>query len=182
MWSRNVAFYISFDNCYYSDMPQVICKVCKKYFYAKPSHLQKGWGKYCSNLCQSNGQKTGKYVNCFRCGKKTYRTQKDKLRSKSGNLFCSKRCQTIWRNSTVFIGEKHANWTGGESSYRSILAKSGQPRLCVKCQQNDHRILAVHHKDKNRKNNSNKNLIWLCHNCHFLVHHYEDESEGFLVT
>jgi predicted HNH restriction endonuclease len=26
--------------------------------------------------------------------------------------------------------------------------------------------------DKNRKNNKIKNLIWLCRNCHFLIHNY----------
>ena len=32
-----------------------------------------------------------------------------------------------------------------------------------------------------RKNNSVSNLIWLCHNCHHLVHHYKNETKNFMV-
>lgn len=132
-------------------MAVVVCLICDKKFYAKPSHIEKGWGKYCSKRCQSSAQKTGKYVRCNQCGKETYRSIKDHKRSKSGNFFCGKSCQTIWRNSTVYIGKYHANWNGGEASYRSIIKKSGRAKICAKCKNADHRVLAVHHKDKNRK-------------------------------
>ena len=33
--------------------------------------------------------------------------------------------------------------------------------------------LEVHHKDKNRRNNTRANLVVLCRNCHSLVHHKE---------
>ncbi|MHA1267983.1 MAG: HNH endonuclease [Candidatus Helarchaeota archaeon] len=34
----------------------------------------------------------------------------------------------------------------------------------------DDRVLAVHHIDSNRRNNSPGNLTWLRRNCHYLVH------------
>jgi len=37
--------------------------------------------------------------------------------------------------------------------------------------------LIVHHIDKNRNNNGIENLIWLCQNCHYLVHHYTDDRK-----
>jgi predicted HNH restriction endonuclease len=47
--------------------------------------------------------------------------------------------------------------------------------VCVLCKVSDKRILAVHHKDNNRKNNKVENLVWLCHNCHILVHHFGED-------
>lgn len=161
-------------------MPLVNCLVCSKEFYIKPNRLDKGWGKYCSNTCKHSAQITGILTECYTCKKTTYKTLKNQSRSKSGKYFCSKSCQATWRN-TLYTQEKHANWTGGESSYRDILRRSGIDILCLKCKSEDVRILAVHHKDKDRSNNAVSNLIWLCHNCHFLVHHYKNEAAGFLV-
>ncbi|MBI4281264.1 HNH endonuclease [Candidatus Uhrbacteria bacterium] len=38
----------------------------------------------------------------------------------------------------------------------------------------NNRVLLVHHIDENRKNNVLSNLVWLCRNCHFLVHKYNE--------
>lgn len=162
-------------------MPKLDCAVCSNEFYAKPSHIKQGWGKYCSKKCQYESAKTGNVVKCFTCGNSVYRSVKEQLRSQSGNYFCSKSCQTSWRNSQLYIGSNHSNWTTGESSYRQRLLRSQTPKFCQKCQTNDSRVLAVHHKDKNRSNNELGNLAWLCHNCHYLVHHYSDEAVGFLT-
>jgi len=160
-------------------MPRIQCAICSNTFYAKPSHIAKGWARYCSKNCQYKGQSTGSMLPCNTCGKPTYKTLTDLRRSKSKLFFCSNSCQTSWRN-TRYSGIKHSNWTTGESSYRQILGRADIPKECCKCHTKDTRILAVHHKDKNRDNNTLVNLMWLCHNCHYLVHHYEDESVGFL--
>ena len=81
----------------------------------------------------------------------------------------------------MFTGDKHGNWNGGTASYKKILLRSDVAQKCAKCNSVDKRILAVHHKDKNRKNNVVSNLIWLCHNCHYLVHHHKNEATGFVV-
>lgn len=162
-------------------MPNVNCIICSSVFYCKPSHSARGWGKYCSKECQYKGMKTGQLFSCYHCKKQTYRTVRDQSNTKSGKFFCNKSCQTIWRNSTLYVGANHANWNGGGASYRSRLLKATLHQACTKCKTMDKRILAVHHKDRNRKNNELSNLIWLCHNCHFLVHHYQEESVGFLV-
>lgn len=163
-------------------MPTVNCRQCTVGFYIKPNRLARGWGKYCSNECKHLGLKTGSLIPCASCQKPSYKIKKAQERSKSGKFFCGKSCQTKWRNSQIYIGDNHANWKGGESSYRHILQRSSLERICAKCKTIDTRILAVHHKDKNRANNALSNLIWLCHNCHFLVHHYTNESKGFLTA
>lgn len=162
-------------------MPTVVCKNCTELFYAKPSWIKNGYGKYCSRKCSSISQKNGKSFNCHICKKVIYRSNKNQNTSKSGKFFCTKSCQTHWRNSEVNIAERHPNWTTGQSSYRERLKRSGRPQTCSKCHSRDTRILAVHHKDKNRDNNKLSNLIWMCHNCHYLVHHYNDEAKGFVV-
>lgn len=152
-------------------MPQVHCKLCTKKFYAKPCHLRLGHGKYCSRHCQYESRKKGKFMPCFICGQKTWKRPKALIKSKSGKFFCSKSCQTKWRNN-FFSGKRHPFWKGGETTYRTILEKSGSKKTCKFCGNNDKRVLAAHHLDCNRKNNKQKNLIWLCHNCHHLVHRY----------
>ena len=154
-------------------MPQVRCKICKKEFYIKPSHQKRGWGKYCSISCRTKSQFKGKTVKCFNCGKRIYRSLGQLRRSKSGEFFCNKSCQTHWRNK-YFIEEKHANWKNGIRTYRNILERSGRKPFCALCKINDKRILTAHHKDRNRNNNKLSNLVWLCLNCHYLVHHHKD--------
>ncbi len=153
-------------------MPYVRCKICDKKFYTKPSYLKLGWGKYCSIKCKRIAQLKGKFVKCHTCGKKTWKAPKALKHSKSGNFFCCKSCQTIWRNQ-YYSGPKHPNWKGGEHrQYRKILLKNGKTPVCQICGLKDKRVLIAHHKDRNRKNQTIENLIWLCLNCHHLVHHY----------
>jgi len=156
-------------------MPQVRCEICKKQFYAKPSWLKRGWGKYCSSKCQYQARLKGKFVNCVICGKKIWRQPHEFKHSKSRKFFCSKSCQTIWRNQ-IFVGPKHPLWKGGgKVKYRNILSRNGIKPKCKLCGCKDKRILVVHHRDKKRSNNTIKNLVWLCLNCHHLVHYYKDQ-------
>jgi hypothetical protein len=163
-------------------VPNIACAVCSKEFYVKPSCLLKGWGKYCSKKCNYQGQKTGSAFPCATCGKPTYKSTAAQQRSVSGKYFCNKSCQTIWRNSVIYIRENHSNWRGGEKSYREFMRRTSADQSCQRCKTSDTRVLAVHHKDRNRRNNVASNLIWLCHNCHYLVHHYREEAPGFVTA
>jgi hypothetical protein len=156
-------------------MPTVLCKVCREQFYAKQNWIEKGWGKYCSRKCQFESQKKGKFMPCSICGKESWKMPKQLVHSKSGKFFCSKSCQTIWRNAIVYVGENHSNWKGGESTYRKVMLEKTPKPICLRCNIKEVRVLTVHHKDKNRKNNSTKNLVWLCMNCHHLVHHSKEQ-------
>ena len=149
-------------------VPKVICKVCNVIFYAKPSHIKLGWGKYCSVTCRNISQFNGNKLRCDICQKEIYRSMARLSHSKSGKFYCSKKCQTLWRNS-FFIEERHPNWTDGISIYQKLLKGAVVPK-CLLCGLKDERILAVHHKDHNTHNNTLINLVWLCYNCHRLVH------------
>ena len=154
-------------------MPIVSCKICRKKFYAKPSHIKKGWGKFCSAKCQYKSYLKGKFVNCNICGKEIWRKPLQLKRSKSKKFFCSKSCQTLWRNRE-FSGFRHPNWKGGLNiEHKNILIRNRIKPICKRCGYKDERVLAVHHLDKNKKHNNVRNLVWLCHNCHHLVHYYQ---------
>lgn len=150
-------------------MLEVKCNICKKVFYVKPSHQKLGYGKYCSIACRGAAQKRGKTVECNICQKEIWKMPRDIKRSKSKLYFCGKSCQTKWRNK-YFSGERHANWKNGEAAYREILKRSDKPLRCEDCGLEDERVLVVHHIDSDRRNNDLENLIWVCCNCHFLVH------------
>ena len=153
-------------------MPIVKCKICDNTFYAKPSQLKLGHGRYCSRQCCTKNQLKGKFVKCDVCCKTVWRMPKDLVKSKSGKYFCSKSCQTLWRNK-YYSGERHPNWRGGEhQEYRSFLIQSKRNPICESCGLDDKRVLIAHHLDKDRSNNNLNNLVWLCVNCHLLVHKY----------
>jgi len=155
-------------------MPDVGCKSCGNVFHAKPSWIRYGHGKYCSPMCQYEGRRAGKTVPCFICKKEAYKPLKQLKASKSGKYFCSKSCQTLWRNTIVFVGPRHANWKNGEHvECRIIMQKHKVEQVCRLCSCKDERVLCVHHRDRDRKNNKISNLVWLCYNCHHLVHNHK---------
>lgn len=156
------------------------CLLCKKEFAVKPSWVKNGHGKYCSAHCQYISARTGKEVGCFVCGKKVYRSGKSLRGSKSKKFFCTRSCQTKWRNA-YFSGTKHANWIHGRASYRTVLLRENISRVCRRCGIDDVRVLAVHHIDRNKNNNKPANLMWLCHNCHHLIHHDKVEELKLMV-
>jgi 5-methylcytosine-specific restriction endonuclease McrA len=47
--------------------------------------------------------------------------------------------------------------------------------ICKRCGTEDKRVLEAHHIDSNRKNNTIQNLVWLCRNCHHLVHNHKEK-------
>ena len=154
------------------------CQKCRAVFFAKPNWVRMGMAKFCSRTCTQLARRTGKIVNCHQCGLEVYKSGKDLRKSKSKNYFCTKKCSLTWHNADRF-GSKHQNWKFASFAYKSRMRRSAQKEVCVLCQSHDSRILAVHHIDQNRKNNQLKNLAWLCHNCHFLVHHYPLYKQKF---
>lgn len=150
-------------------MPQVNCKLCEKDFYAKPSWIKIGNGKYCSMGCSQKSQMSGAYFSCEICKKQVWRIPSKIRHSKSGKVFCDKSCQALWRNK-FYSGPLHPFWDGGKNIYRKVLTATGKPIVCRSCGYDDEKVLLAHHIDKNRKNNVAKNLEWLCRNCHYLVH------------
>jgi len=152
-------------------MPVINCKHCGSEFKRKLSQINYAKENFCSSFCQHESRKSGQIKDCFICRQKIYRQNKFLKQSQTGKFFCSKECSLVWQNSE-FVGDKHPNWTTGEYSYRTVLKKTKDIQECCQCGKDDKRILIAHHLDKNRKNNKAENLVWLCRNCHHLIHYY----------
>jgi hypothetical protein len=156
--------------CYINCMVKRKCRICNKELFIKESHAKKGWGKYCSKECQAKAQIRGRWVECNYCGKRIWRTPKDFKRSKTKKFFCSVSCHCSWENKNIRCGENAPNWIAGQTVYRRLLRRYDKVEKCNKCGIDDKRILVVHHRDSNRRNNDVENLEWLCRNCHYLAH------------
>ena len=155
-------------------MENVACNFCNKEFKKKKSQISLSLKNYCSRICSEKGRKKGKMVKCFVCKKSVYKKLKDIKLSKSGKYFCGHICSNTWIGEQQRT-ENHPNWISGKASYKNLLRRTDSMKECVLCKKDDIRVLCVHHLDKNRKNNKIENLIWLCQNCHFLVHNYKKE-------
>jgi hypothetical protein len=55
-------------------------------------------------------------------------------------------------------------------AYRKIVQDAGALTECARCGYDNSLVLEVHHKDRDRENNSIENLEVLCANCHKLEH------------
>ncbi len=154
-------------------MVNISCDFCSKKFFRKPSQIKKYKNCFCSTDCQYEARKNGAYINCFICKKQTYKKQRDLLQSQSKKYFCGYSCSNKWHGSK-FAGDKHPNWINGRFSYKKILLRTRVKKICFLCNTRNIQVLVAHHIDQNRENNDSKNLIWLCRNCHHLVHNYRD--------
>lgn len=148
------------------------CKYCGKHFYVKPSHRKSGKGIYCSRRCSDLGGRRGQVVSCEQCRDEFYASPKQIRRSKSKKFFCSKICYLKYK-AIHYVWSGHPMWKTGESAYYDTMRRIRKP-ICNRCKIRKIRVLVVHHVDKNRKNNVLSNLVWLCRNCHFLVHKYNE--------
>lgn len=160
-------------------MAQAVCKRCGESFYVKPHWLKVGYGKYCSADCHHASMRNGKEVACSICGKLSYKTQKVLMVQKAANISAQKDAKLYGVTSSI-SGQLIRISKLENSSIEGSL-RGGVPKICRLCKTEDYRVLAVHHSDRNRQNNTLGNLLWLCHNCHHLVHHYESEREKLVM-
>ena len=76
-----------------------ICRVCGKVFYAKPSHIKRGGGIYCSYECHHISRTTKVERVCPVCGMAFY-TNPSKIKKGYG-IYCSLKCMGISRANKV---------------------------------------------------------------------------------
>lgn len=147
---------------------ELICKTCGKSFtrLAKiyNANLKRGQRDfYCSLKCR--WPDSDKLTQCGNCGKEFHSSPVHAKRSKSGNIFCSRSCSAA-SNNHFRKGENHPGWKGGIGTYRSRKDITE----CESCGEHRYWLLIVHHKDSDRSNNVDENLIVLCYNCHAEQH------------
>jgi hypothetical protein len=142
------------------------CIICKKPFTHISSRCNKA--KYCSRICYHKGQHLNGTVkfNCVHCGKEFNGSPSHIGKRK----YCSKKC----------TGKSyHETFKPNFTTVRKAMITRGLIKKCNRCGYGEEPlILGVHHKDRNRKNNTMENLEVLCPNCHSLEH-LKHISHGF---
>ena len=132
------------------------CAECGSQFTHISSRVNKA--KYCSSVCYHRAmRKKGKTeYTCLHCNKKFMDAAAHKRK------YCSKAC--------VNKAEKSV-WKAAFTTVRKNMLRRGMLLKCQHCGYDEHpEILGVHHKDRNRNNNTPENLEVLCANCHSLQH------------
>jgi len=169
------------------------CVICKKEFsYQKyPSHEKFKPKLCCSKKCsyelssiklssrfipnQYNEKNESKWkiYKCKQCEKSF-----EALKSRKPK-FCSVKCKGEWQKENL-KGKNNPNWkpTNLKNPYTHIhhqirkqLVK--ERKKCENCESKIH--LQVHHKDRDRRNNTPNNLLLLCKICHANLHKEEGE-------
>lgn len=80
-----------------------------------------------------------------------------------------KKGQPAWFMTKDYTPDKHPCFKGGKQAMSAIVREKYQ--TCQQCGLDDKRVLHIHHKDGNHKNNKLENLKMYCANCHVLTHY-----------
>lgn len=156
---------------------QIECLLCKKTVI---SRIRKNSvNKYCSAKCAAEHQKKSIELECRYCKVKFKRKPSQLKNSKSKIYFCSRKCKDIGQKLENGITEIHPSHYGTKINgyeqveYRKIWIESyKQEPSCERCGYNEFASsVHIHHIDENKNNNTLENLIALCANCHFAIHH-----------
>ena len=115
---------------------------------------------------------------CAYCTKQFYKqpSHKTEKNCKSGLYFCTRLCKdTAQRFGGIKEISPHIG-NVGIYAYRAIALrnKASVCERCGYCKMPE--ILEVHHKDRNRENNTIENLEVLCPNCHQEEHYSEKDG------
>ena len=144
---------------------EVPCTYCAQLFLIEKKSFnqnqRRGWSNYCSRRCANQAKITALTMICASCGKSIPKTNYQIRRSQSSNYYCSRSCAIAKNNSLHRQGAQHPNYVSGEGIYRA-KALQYYGSACTVCGYNIERVLEVHHRDGNRKNNDIANLDVLC--------------------
>lgn len=132
------------------------CVICGKEFEHISSRCNKA--KYCSRKCYYKAQhlKGTIIYRCHHCERKFRGAPSHKRK------YCSRGCvrkanHRIWKPSFSFV--------------RKAMEARGLIVRCERCgYDKEPRILGIHHRDRNPRNNNLSNLEVICPNCHSLEH------------
>lgn len=151
-----------------------------------------------AKFSEQKRNRKGYYLDCETCGREFYIFPSRLRRTKKDGIprFCSMGCYDKHGEKNPFHGKRHSietreRWIG--SALRSALGRRRAVQVidqnkniigckkkemfisekgkCERCGFGDLRVLIIHHKDRNRKNNNRMNLEVICPNCHFLEHY-----------
>ncbi len=131
------------------------CEGCHRQFYVHPSRLKRAVNvRFCSQACYDKRGEKNPFWGKAHSAETVIKMIGSPVRSESGKKLAQ------------FVRERAAGIIG-IAKRRPMIEELGR---CERCGFLDVRILQIHHKDRNRKNNVRQNLEVLCPNCHMLEH------------
>jgi len=147
------------------------CLNCHTQFDAEVKELNRGNAKFCKRSCSSQWRRDHPKVKtpnctCANCQAKFYKSASKLKASKSGLVFCSRTCKDTAQKIGGIKEIQPSHYTDSRKDYRKT-AKEFLKHKCSNCGYDKHpEVLQVHHKDRNREDNSIENLEILCPTCH----------------
>ncbi len=160
---------------------EICCLHCKQQAFAPLKEVKRGNGKFCSLSCSAkyhgaHRPKPKPNIKCAYCKKEFYKSPFKQTLSKSGLFFCCREHKDAAQciGGIKEIMPPHYGTADPAKYYRkTALAHYGV--LCTRCGYNEHKAaIVVHHKDRDRTNDSLLNLEVLCANCHAIEHWGKD--------
>jgi len=147
----------------YKRKPNTVCFVCNKQIYKRPSQIKQNKKHvFCSMNCF--GISCRKEIPCLVCGKM--------ILSGLNKKTCSRSCSNINRTGVKYhLGSPRDKVKSQKALKLKLLKARGG--FCERCGYSKIKILQVHHKNRDRKNNDLENLELVCPNCHYEEHHLE---------
>lgn len=164
------------------------CQNCKTFFYAQLREVNRGNAKYCSKKCSASGVKRKLLakgiisrehnVECAYCKKTFYKNISQIKNSKTNTHFCCREHKDIGQRIETGIKQIQPGHYGDVHTDYRTLAFRYKSQICERCNYSKHpEILEVHHKDRNRENNTIENLLVVCPNCHMEEHFLNNDGK-----
>lgn len=147
--------------------PNRTCEVCGNPFYAAPSNITKGLGRFCSKACMGKSRDRRVARNCVVCGKE-FQAHNYEIEQGRGR-FCSVSCEGRWRK-----GDRGARWMGDnpinpDNAGHKRAQAQYELKPCEICGATPKdAVIHRHHIDENPMNNAPDNIAFLC-----ALHHRE---------
>ncbi len=143
------------------------CKICNKSIYRRPLQLKLSRGNvYCSNACYGKSCRDEK--PCIICGKL--------MLSSLNKKTCSRVCSNKNRAGLKYGIMRPNDKLRAQDIIKQRLIELRGMKYEI-CGYNKHKILQIHHKDRNRRNNNFSNLELICPNCHYEKHYLERHKD-----
>lgn len=135
------------------------CIFCKEKFEC--TLLQSKRALTCSQKCYDKYRYSTIIGVCKTCKKDVKRRT---ISIRKHGIFCSKSCFGIYK-TYITEPKSYQDKKLRYNIFNNIKIK------CEKCSISNINILTVHHIDHKKTNNNINNLMMLCYNCHYEIHH-----------
>jgi hypothetical protein len=144
----------------YKRKPNIKCIVCGTPIYRRPVEIKRAKGKaFCNVRCY--GIFCRKENPCIVCKKPILAGLHKKT--------CSRGCANVHRTGIQYNINRPKDKVKSQQALKIRLLRA-RGRKCERCSYDTYQILEIHHKNRNRKDNSLDNLALICPNCHAEEH------------